>query len=495
MFAVLCGLIAWGARRESGGMPLAEDGRAGAETNSQMLLWVALPACASALLLAITNHVTQNIAPIPFVWVLMLALYLLSFILCFESDRVYSRAVFLPLLAIVLAAMAFGLYFDYGNLSIRWSIPLYSGGLFICCMTCHGELSRLKPNPAHLTRYYLALALGGAIGGLFVAVAAPHVFHSYLELPLSLIACAALTVAAVWPQLPRLPLRAAAVLFVAALAGFLAYHQVVDGRKYVASVRNFYGLLRVTDLPEDNENTAMRKLVNGTIIHGVQIADQIRRREPTSYYGPKSGIGRAMALVQQRSHVRVGVVGLGAGVLAAYCRSGDVFRFYEINPLDVAVAKQYFTFLKDCPGSCDIAPGDARLTLEAQPPQNFDVIAVDAFSSDAIPVHLLTREAFGVYLRHLKTDGILAVHVSNRYLDLAPIVARDAAEFRDFAYEITDDDEQDYLSNSTWMLVGRDTHSFVLLGFQGAPVIRRGAPRALRTWTDDYSNLYQILKW
>jgi hypothetical protein len=182
-------------------------------------------------------------------------------------------------------------------------------------------------------------------------------------------------------------------------------------------------------------------------------------------------------------------------VLAAYCRSGDVFRFYEINPLDVAVAKQYFTFLKDCPGSCDIAPGDARLTLEAQPPQNFDVIAVDAFSSDAIPVHLLTREAFGVYLRHLKTDGILAVHVSNRYLDLAPIVARDAAEFRDFAYEITDDDEQDYLSNSTWMLVGRDTHSFVLLGFQGAPVIRRGAPRALRTWTDDYSNLYQILKW
>ena len=471
----------------------------------RQLLWILLPACASALLLAVTNHMTQNVAPVPFLWVLTLALYLASFILCFESERFYLRGVFLPLLAIVLLAMAAGTYYTLshsdnkwnwsqdGNLDIRFAFPLFSAGLFICCMVCHGELSRLKPHPRYLTRFYLTLALGGAIGGLFVAAVAPRVFSSYLELPISMVLCAALATIAVWHQLPRLGLRICAVAFTVALASYLTFNEKHDRRRFVASARNFYGVLRIMDLPEAGETSAMRKLVNGTIIHGVQLSDPESRRMATSYYGLTSGVGRAISLYPPRPHMRVGVVGLGAGVLASYCRPGDVYRFYEINPLDVEIANRYFTFLKDCPGDCRVELGDARLVMERQRPQEFDVLAVDAFSSDAIPVHLLTRQAFQVFFRHLKPDGILAVHVSNRYLNLVPIVARNSEELKRFAFEINDS-AGDFLSDSDWMLVTPDTGIFRKLASQGVSIIRRGAPKKLRTWTDDFSNLYQILR-
>jgi len=496
LFAVICGVVAAGIAKNSKSVERVELEDAGPPPSFGLLaFWTALPACASALLLAITNHITQNIAPIPFLWVLTLSVYLLSFILCFENERVYYRPVFLPLLAVALPAMSLAIYASSGNVGINVAVPLFAGGLFVCCMVWHGEVARLKPHPRYLTRFYLMLALGGAIGGLFVAVAAPHLFSTYVELPVSLAACSALIAGILWRQSPYSTIRVAAVFFALGLAVLLAYSHIHNQNQFLASVRNFYGVLRVTNQLDDTENSPMRKLVNGTIVHGSQLTGPGMNREPTSYYGHKSGIGRIMALADQRTHVRVGVVGLGAGVLATYCRTTDEFRFYEINPLDVAVAKRYFTFLKDCPGDCKIVPGDARLQMERQPPQNFDILAVDAFSSDAIPIHLLTREAFAVYIRHLAPDGILAVHVSNRYLDLVPIVARDAAEFERPAFELSDNPEEDYLSNSTWMLVGGDTHLFVLLGFQGAPVIRRGAPQKLRTWTDDYSNLFQILRW
>ncbi len=498
-FAVLCAGVALRPAVRCRVEPVvAADERGGLESPprwSAQALWVALPACASALLLAITNHITQNVAPIPLLWVLTLALYLLSFILCFESERTYRRAVFLPLLAITLAAMGFGIYFNSGNLRIDWAVPLFAGGLFVCSMACHGELARLKPAARHLTKFYLSLALGGALGGLFVAVAAPRLFNSYLELPLSLVACAASIAIVLWPRIPRLRLRAAAALFVAALTGYLAFSEISDRARFLVSERNFYGVLRVTEEKENNEWTPMRKLVNGTIVHGQQLSDPARRREATSYYGEKSGIGRAIRLKQeQRGSLRVGVIGLGAGVIAAYCRPGDAFRFYEINALDIAVARRYFTFLGDCPGDCKALLGDARLVLERQPAQNYDVLAVDAFSSDAIPIHLLTREAFALYFRHLKPDGILAVHISNRYLDLAPVVARGSEDCGRMAFEISDEAAKDYLSGSDWVLVGPDSHLFTLMGFRGAPVWRRGAPANFRTWTDDYSNLFQILR-
>lgn len=489
LFAILCGLVALGAERR------AEQIITQHLSPQFRMLWFALPACASVLLLSVTTHLTQNVAPIPFLWVLTLALYLLSFILCFQSDRTYNRVIFIPLLVIALAGMTFATYYSYGNVAIQLSLPLFAGGLFISCMVCHGELARLKPEVHYLTHFYLMVALGGAAGGLFVAVAAPRLFNSYLEMPIAMISCAALEAFILWKQMRRLTLRIGAVVFVTALAWYVAYEQVLDRQRYLASVRNFYGVLRVTERLESDETTPTRKLVNGTIVHGQQLTDPAYKNEPTSYYGRKSGIGRLISLVQQKRHSRVGLVGLGAGVLAAYCRRGDVFRFYEINPLDIFVANHYFTFLSNCPGSCTVLPGDARMTLEREPPQQFDILAVDAFSSDSIPMHLLTREAFALYVRHLKPDGILAVHVTNCYLDLAPIVARNGEELQRPVYEVVDKgSDADYLSETTWMLVGPDTHMFVLLAFEGTPIMRRVAPKNLRTWTDDFSNLYQILK-
>lgn len=495
-FAVLCGLVVAGIARRRG-VPDSPPAKTASEKPPlrHELLWFALSACASALLLAITTHLTQNVAPIPFLWIVTLALYLVSFILCFGSGRTYTRALFIPLLAAALGSMSFAIYYSYGNLKIQVSLPVFAAGLFICCMVCHGELARLTPSPCYLTRFYLLLALGGAAGGLFVAVGAPRLFDSYLELPVSMLACAALVSLILWKQIPQLSYRAATVAGITALTGYLAYNELIDRNRYIASVRNFYGVLRVTEQLESDEKTPMRKLVNGTIVHGLQLTDPRYKNEPTSYYGRTSGIGRLIALFQAKQGLRVGLVGLGAGVLAAYCRRGDVYRFYEINPLDVMIANRYFSFLPGCLGDCKVVPGDARLSLDRQDPQQFDVLAVDAFSSDSIPIHLLTREAFELYFRHLKPDGILAVHVSNRYLDLAPIVARNGEELQRPAYEVVDKGSQaDYLSETTWMLVGPDTHMFVLLAFQGTPITRRVAPKTLRTWTDDFSNLYQVLK-
>jgi hypothetical protein len=464
-------------------------------SRTTQIYWIALPACASALLLAITNHLSQNVAPIPFLWVLTLAIYLATFILCFESDRSYRRPLFIPLLAIALAGMSFGLYYQYGNLGIYWALPLYAGGLFVCCMVCHGELSLLRPTPRYLTKFYLMLALGGALGGLFVAVIAPRIFHSYAELPIAMVLCAALAVSLLWTHMPRQEARITAAALVLALAGYLGINEFIDEHRYLAAERNFYGLLRVTTELETGEHTQMIKLMNGTILHGQQLSDPKRRDESTSYYGPKSGVGRVIKLLQQKQHLRVGVIGLGAGVIASYCRPGDTFRYYEINPLDIALANRYFTFLRDCPGDCKVLQGDARLTLERQSPQQFDLLAVDAFTSDSIPIHLLTREAFALYFRHIAPHGILAVHVTNRYLNLVPIVARNGDELQRPAYQMMDDGKDaDYLAATDWMLVGPDTHMFVLLGFQGASIIRRGAPKTLRTWTDDFSNLYEVLK-
>ncbi|HLJ48505.1 MAG TPA: fused MFS/spermidine synthase [Bryobacteraceae bacterium] len=491
-FVLLCGFVAFSASRLPAQQQSASEDVATESLTPPpwrtLILWTTLPACASALMMSITTHMTQNIAPIPFLWVLTLALYLLSFILCFESERTYQRVVFIPLAVLALAAMSFANYYGAGNLHLKWSIPLFAIGLFVCCMVCHGEMARLKPHPRYLTSFYLSLAVGGAIGGLFVALAAPHIFTTYLELPVAMVVCAIL-IAVAWPR----PIMA---LFVIVLTGYLAYYEVLDRTKYVTSMRNFYGVLRIVDTPEDDENTALRKLINGTINHGVQLADPSRRDSPTSYYSPNSGVGRAFSFLRGRhGSLRAGMIGLGAGVLASYCNPGDVFRFYEINPLDLAVANRFFTFLKDCRGDCRVVLGDARITLERQPPQQFDLLAVDAFSSDAIPVHLLTREAFVQYFRHLKPGGILAVHVSNRYLDLIPVVARNGEELRASELEVDDQGEdEDYYSESNWILLSPDASLFEKeignVAWARHPLDRPG----LRTWTDDFSNLYQILK-
>ncbi len=503
-FVAVCAVVAWKALRAAPAKPneTMASPPVPAPSWKMLVLWTALAACASTQLLAITNHLSQNVAPIPFLWVLPLSVYLLSFILCFERDKIYHRGVFLPLLVIALDGAAYTIYYNEGNPNIAWAIPTFVVTLFVCCMVCHGELARLKPDPRHLTGFYLMISLGGTLGGVFVALIAPHVFHTYLELPLAMVACPALAAIVLWaapqPWHSKIPIAAVRVLMVAFTVGLaihLGYEKHLYDRNFRMSVRNFYGVLRVRDIPEDEETTPVRRLIHGTINHGEQLLDARYRDNPTSYYGPWSGMGRAMTYLQRQGPIRVAVVGLGAGVTASFCRAGDVFRFYEINPLALAVANTWFTFLRDCKADHQVLLGDARLTLEAQPSQQYDLMAIDAFSSDAIPVHLLTREAFALYFRHLKPSGILAVHVSNRYLDLVPVVSRNAHDFGKTAMDINDEDEEeDYFSNSDWVDVASDGAIFHDAVFKSSSVTLARMRSNLRPWTDDYSNLFQIVK-
>jgi SAM-dependent methyltransferase len=495
LFALLCGTLAWRSRRFETAMPAG--GESEPPTPGLQALWAALACCASVLLLAFTSHMTLNIAAIPFLWVVPLALYLLSFVLCFDASGWYRRWLFLPLLGAGLAAVCVTL--SKSNPSIWSMIPLYSATLFAACMVCHGELARSKPHPRYLTGFYLMLALGGALGGVLVGLVAPNVFDDLYELPLGMFTLCLLVFAALYSDRSSV-LRGRwgklAQLLLAALSAALAYALVEDYRAGAADARvisrNFYGVLNVHDSGEGPE--AMRSLSHGTIIHGRQFLDPERRNWPTTYYGRESGIGLTILDKGERGPVRVGVVGLGAGTLAAYGRPGDVFRFYDINPRVVELARSEFSFLDDSRASVDVALGDARLSLEREPAQNFDVLALDAFSSDAIPVHLLTAEAIGVYLRHLKPEGILAVHISNRYLDLVPVVQEAARHHRLELRQVENDDVDDEgVYRSDWMLLSASAAAFAGKGLAGSaePVIDS---TRVRLWTDDYSDLSRILK-
>ncbi len=497
VFALLCAAAAW-MSREGGARPstVPADARASAGPPSlaERLLWVGLAACASTLLLAVTGHLSQNVAPIPLLWIVPLALYLATFILAFESDRVYHRRIFLPLLAAALGGMAYLTYADAGNIPIQWMIPAFSCGLFICCMVCHGELARRRPDARYLTLFYLLVALGGAVGGVFVALVAPRIFPSYIELPIGLVAVAFLATVMLWraglPGLGVGPLRFTLVAGTIVLAAYVGGQEYLIGHAPRLMARNFYGVLRVVDSAD-----GVRILWHGTVPHGSQFLDAPRRHQATTYYGPNSGVGRALRALQSQGPIRVGVIGLGAGVLSTYSRAGDVYRFYEINPLVERIAQTEFTFYAHSPADTRILLGDARLVLERQDSQHFDLLAVDAFSGDAVPVHLLTREAMALYVRHLRPTGILALHVSNRYLDLVPVVARDAQSFGRQAIVVEDEGEEGTQTySSTWVLLAPDVAWFRNPSFATAAMMKAAALPRIRTWTDDYSNIFQILR-
>jgi hypothetical protein len=506
IFALLCAYTAWVSLKDpesvltaetspEAGTPAEEPtGRPG---SGQMLLWVSLAACASTLLVTSTNHLSQNVAPIPLLWVLPLGLYLLTFILCFESDRFYQRWIFLPWLAPALSWMAYSIYANDGNLHIKYLIPIYSVGLFIACMMCHGELALRRPAPRYLTLFYLMVSLGGALGGIFVALIAPRVFSSYLELPIALVATAVLATIGLWNQASSkwgaLAFRTLLIVGVGILAGYLGRKEYQDRTGYRLVVRNFYGVLHVRD-DNPNDEYAERNLLHGTINHGNQLLAESKRYITTSYYSENSGVGRALRALQERGPVRYADIGLGAGVLTNYGRSGDYLRVYEINPLVPQISQSLFTFYPHSAADKQIVMGDARLSMEAQPVQNFDLIAVDAFSSDAIPIHLLTREAIELYFKHLKPEGVLALHISNRYLDLAPVCAAGAAFVNRPATVVSDEGEGfSYLNSSTWVLVTSDQTLFNSPAFTGATTWPATVPAGFRPWTDDYSNLVQIL--
>jgi protein-L-isoaspartate O-methyltransferase len=388
-----------------------------------------------------------------------------------------------------LAGMAYAIFADGGSPNIKWAVPLFLAALFFCCMVCHGELARGKPAPLFLTEFYLLISAGGVLGGLFVALIAPRIFNTYAELLLLMVACAALATGILWTKM-RVVLRMGMIGFTLGLCAYLLVEKSRLDEGSRLQVRNFYGTLEVDE--GDDEEGRVRSLYHGVVEHGAQLQDPRFRREPTGYYVRTSGVGVALQQLQRQPALRVGVIGLGAGVLASYCRAGDDFRFYDINPEVAKIARSEFTFLADCPGSVDISLGDARLNLEKQAPQDFDLLAVDAFSGDAIPVHLLTREAVVEYFRHLKPDGILAVHISNLYLNLAPVVAGIAENLEKQAIEIDDDgDVGHHPTTNSWILLSSNPRLFHEKAFSKA-ILPKTDPK-VRLWTDDFSNLLQVL--
>jgi spermidine synthase len=492
-FASLCAFAAWTSREGSGSIQKLRFEAGPTPAIATVSLWIGFAACASTLLLAVTSHLTQNVAPIPLLWVAPLTLYLLSFILCFESDRIYNRMVFLPLLAGSLGLFAWGDYMYENNGDVKRLVLALCAALFVCCMVCHGELVRLKPHPQYLTQFYLMVSVGGALGGLFVAWAAPRWFHSYLELPVAATACAALVTCVLWNPAP-VPARWALVIATIGFAAYLAYGEVKMRRDYVLSARNFYGVLRVREDSESEDSPARRVLIHGTINHGTQLLRPGSERIATSYFGTGSGISRAIQAQGEAGPLRIGILGLGAGVTAALARRDDTLHYYEINPLVVEVADTQFGFFRACPADKQLYLGDGRLVLERMPDEQLDFLAMDAFTSDAVPVHLLTKEAYVTYRRHLKPNGILAINISNRYLNLEPVVAQAAFDLGWTGVAINDDGEdENYYNASTWVLMCRSPKIFEHPNLRSVAFpIRRS--KDFRPWTDNYSNLIQILK-
>ena len=505
LFAVLSSACAvWIWRRQPALVTLepdeadAEDGPARSGWTTR-LLWLGLPAVASVLLLAVTNQMSLDVAVIPFLWVLPLSLYLLSFIIAFDHERWYNRTVFTVALIPAMAGVVWMLFYDV-NASAVLQIGVQSMALFIFCMACHGELARLKPHPRYLTGYFLMIAAGGVLGGVLVGVVAPRVFNLFFELHLGMLACGALVLLAIgtdkqsalYGGRPRWAWGTIGVGFL-----ILAVTLGIEARQStsfaIASSRNFYGVLRVyeEDVGTDSEK---HSLLNGRILHGLQYTASVRRRFPTIYYSPPSGIGRTFEAFPRSSGLRIGVVGLGVGTLATYGLPGDYMRIYEINPDVVRTARDYFTYLDDSEAEVEVVLGDARLSMEREAPQEFDILVLDAFSSDAIPVHLLTTEAFEIYRRHLKPDGVIAIHFTSRHFDLEPVLLQAAQHFDMESAYIYNPVGQLSMYSADWMLLTTNEEFLNLDLITEAAVRGPQSDRQIGMWTDDYSNLFQVLK-
>lgn len=482
MFVALCGVSAWLARRGPAPAPAVQR----ADTGTTRALWLTLAFCPSVLWLAVANHLSQSVAAIPLLWVLPLTLYLLSFVVCFDSDRWYRPALFRWLLPPAWLAMAFGIASEAFLFDFKWIIAIFSVSLFVICVFCHGELARRKPNSGELTGFYLWVALGGVFGSVFVALIAPVIFRQYFELPVSVVLSILLGIALVYRSLSRKHLVRLVITCGAAFVYAIWFSPAQSGVRL--EQRNFYGALRVVD--EGSVETASRSLFNGRILHGVQWLSPNRSRWTTTYYSPESGVGRVLAGVPP-SPVRVGAIGLGIGTVASYARQGDSYRFYEINPLVIRVARADFRFLSDCRAKWQVAEGDGRLALEQEPAHEFDILVLDAFSGDSIPIHLLTREAFELYFSRLQPAGVLAVHVTNKYLELGSLVGRTADELGWEATAVHNiADPMRKVSAADWIVVRPKGGANGDLGGAGRPVARRPG---LRIWTDDFSNLFQVL--
>ncbi|WP_438481627.1 spermidine synthase [Oleiharenicola lentus] len=581
VFVGLCGFCAWQVRKlpdapvANLAAPSNETGDlADADSTPSALdkfMWLALPAVASVLLMATTNKLCLDVAVVPFLWVLPLSIYLLSFILCFDHPRWYSQKLFGALFAAGCGSIVYLLHAGSG-IRLPVQVSVYSLTLFAACMICHGELYRLKPTPKHLTKFYLLIAAGGALGGLVVAVIAPLIFNEYRELQLGLGILAYLTgvicllyrsrslvlgiaagvlglivlipilrtglsndlakwfgqlylegksfYAARWREIlgmivvmivtlrasrgfrlsPEWRRRMAAFPLVCALLLGVVFtiQAAEDARSVVLASRNFYGTLKLHEYSADEPDSHYLLLAHGETTHGLQLQASAFAWRTTSYYGATSGVGRALDLLKGQR--RIGLVGLGVGTLATYGQEGDTLHFYEINADIVSLAREHFTYLDQSPAKVEIALGDARLVMEQElargEKQNFDLLALDAFSSDAIPVHLLTKEAFGIYLQHMRPGGVIAVHISNRYLDLRPVVEALAKHYQLHFATIDDQPEPDqwWLYGSTWVLLSTDKTFLEQSDIADSAQEPPDATANYVLWTDDHASMLKVLK-
>jgi hypothetical protein len=523
LFAAGCAACAWDVMRRAEASareeaPLAveapeEDMRRPGPWHT--LAWLGLSACASVLLLATTNQLSRDMAAGPFLWVLPLALYLLTFILTFEREGLYRRGVCVPVLIASVGGVLRAIL-EGPHCPLPFQLLAYGGALFAGCMVCHGELYRLRPAPRHLSAFYLQVSAGGVLGGVFVGLVAPRVFDTFAEYPLALAACC---LVALVPLLSA-PSGESALARLGRLSGLflLAFGvmgigvSMLDIRREVrVTARNFFGVVQVLEHGVGDPARHRFALKHGAITHGMQLAETSRREVPTAYYTSDSGLGLAIAEQRRLREVaglppglRVGMLGLGVGTSAALARAGDTVRFYEINPTVIALARGeggYFSYLRDTPARIEVVEGDARISLERElergEARGFDVLALDVFSSDAIPVHLLTREAVAVYLSHLAPRGVLALHLSSSHLDLLPVALAHARAFGLHATLVVTPSQGDTL-RSTWMLLGPDA------GFSLGPPFTRTTSRVRHleppegpspvTWTDEHNSVLPVLR-
>jgi hypothetical protein len=484
-FALLCAATAWlsmnGFEREARAVPATP-----LSVRTQ-LEWLALAAMGSVMLLAVSNHITQNISSVPFLWVLPLALYLVTFILAFDHPRWYIRPLFIAALVVLVPVMAYNI----PSLDLAKAAPLYLGGLFAACMVCHGELARLKPDPAHLTRFYLMISLGGALGAVLVAVVAPLALAGYFELGIALVALAAIIV-----LVKRIRWLGVAVTAVTAVLVGRGVKDYTEGVRVME--RDFYGVVRTVD---HEFPVPYRSMYHGGIMHGGQLLGDSFRNTPADYFSPSSGYGRVFATLREMrpgKPLSVGVVGLGAGVIAAWMKPGDSLVFYEISPRVVDIAQREFTFLQDTSAKTELVLGDGRLSLEREPPRGYDVLGIDAFSGDSIPMHLVTREAMAIYVKHIKPDGVIVFQATNRFIDLLPVVKRLASEFGLEALNVADEPEggegaEYWYSATDQVIVTRNRKLLEASRIAEAAALIEDRPE-LPTFTDAHHNLLRILK-
>jgi len=497
LFVVISGILAWKTRAKSGEIAIAQDDIGKDEpptTLRDKLLWVLLPMGASIQLSAVTSYITANVAPIPLLWILPLTVYLLTLILAFQFKRFLSNGIATRFLVVMLCDLAYFLSHTDNSLPLLVTILSFLAEVFFACLFCHGAACAIRPKrESEATLFYLLFAAGGALGSLLIGVASPLLFRFNYDLPITFLITALLALAVVWQWRwnEKLLWSVASIL----MAVLLVWVHVAYQRWTTVAVRNFYGSLRVKQ-DHSYPGATVRTLMNGMIQHGTQIFGTAQlRRTPTTYYAEDSGVGLALRLCCADRARNIGVIGLGAGTLAAYGRTGDHIRFYEINPAVAPIAENVFTYIRESGAQITIVDGDGRMALAREAPQHFDVLVVDAFSGDAIPLHLLTREAVELYRKHLAPGGIIAFHISNQHVDLEPPIALLARDSNMRAVRVSTAVKPDLGEfNASWILMSGSPAFFEQREVQKAGKTLE-LKSGLKLWTDDFSSLLPVLRW